>query len=657
MKKKVAILGGGIGGLSAAHELIERGFDVSIYECRQIPGGKARSFEFRPDDLPQNWPRGLPSEHGFRFFPGFYRHIIDTMERIDDFDFQQKVADNLVPATEIGLAAYDHKLLTLPASLTPTLTGVLDFLQQYKQALTPLLTDDDLSCYAGKIWQILTSCEQRRIAEYEKIGWKQFIDADNPARSPNYFKYFGKLARSLVAADPEKGSAKTLGDITVQLYLDISRQDTHFDRVLNGPTNEVFIHPWLKHLLNKGCHYYLNTSVESIHCENGEINAVTIAEETRWQQTKNCPLQCGTDACNYPENCRNQAIKVLDCNRYDVTHYEPLFPDPSVEKKLQIEADYYISAMPVEVTAKLLNDDLLKADPSLKNISTLAKDTAWMNGLLFYLTRDLPVVNGHTVYIDPPWALTSISQLQFWKDEINLADYGAGDVKGILSVDISDWENQARPAYDLTREQVIEESWEYVKRCLNTDQTRIHEDYLYAALDPAIEQILNLRQQILTLRQNQKPNSNQQSENLKQLQNDYQQKLDNLEPLLVNKINTWELRPTAQTNISNFMLASDYVKTNTDLASMEAANEAARLAVNAILKHSNSKAKKCKTWKTQEPWILAPYRWIDKLRFNKGLPWKQHFPFYIRIFVYIWHKLLTIASGLRAHFSPSNNKS
>ena len=44
MAHKVIILGGGIAGLSAAHELIERRFDVEIYELLPIAGGKARSF-------------------------------------------------------------------------------------------------------------------------------------------------------------------------------------------------------------------------------------------------------------------------------------------------------------------------------------------------------------------------------------------------------------------------------------------------------------------------------------------------------------------------------------------------------------------------------------------------------------------------------------
>ena len=45
MAKKVIIIGGGVAGMTAAHELSSRGFDVVVYELRNIPGGKARSFK------------------------------------------------------------------------------------------------------------------------------------------------------------------------------------------------------------------------------------------------------------------------------------------------------------------------------------------------------------------------------------------------------------------------------------------------------------------------------------------------------------------------------------------------------------------------------------------------------------------------------------
>ena len=65
MPQTVAILGGGVAGLSAAHELAERGFQVRVFERKAAMGGKARSIPV-PDSAVQS-RKPLPGEHGFRF--------------------------------------------------------------------------------------------------------------------------------------------------------------------------------------------------------------------------------------------------------------------------------------------------------------------------------------------------------------------------------------------------------------------------------------------------------------------------------------------------------------------------------------------------------------------------------------------------------------
>jgi hypothetical protein len=67
----------------------------------------------------------------------------------------------------------------------------------------------------------------------------------------------------------------------------------------------------------------------------------------------------------------------------------------------------------------------------------------------------------------------------------------------------------------------------------------------------------------------------------------------NAEPLLVNRPGSHPLRPPVTTAVSNLFLAGDYIKTETDLASMEGANEAARRAVNAILNATGSREAPC----------------------------------------------------------------
>jgi len=57
-------------------------------------------------------------------------------------------------------------------------------------------------------------------------------------------------------------------------------------------------------------------------------------------------------------------------------------------------------------------------------------------------------------------------------------------------------------------------------------------------------------------------------------------------------------------------LAADFVRTNTNLATMEGANEAARQATNAILKVSGSKSEPCEVRWLTEP--AEPIRLLDK---------------------------------------------
>src|SRR5580704_2646426 len=115
----VLVMGGGVAGMSAAHELAERGFRVTVLERRAIPGGKARSVP-----VPHTGTAGrrdLPGEHGFRFFPGFYRHLPDTMRRIPLPGRPNGVFDNLVPATRLEMARAGMRKVVIPARFPTSL--------------------------------------------------------------------------------------------------------------------------------------------------------------------------------------------------------------------------------------------------------------------------------------------------------------------------------------------------------------------------------------------------------------------------------------------------------------------------------------------------------------------------------------------------------
>src|SRR5205823_1882012 len=83
-------------------------------------------------------------------------------------------------------------------------------------------------------------------------------------------------------------------------------------------------------------------------------------------------------------------------------------------------------------------DRIVAADPRLEGLDDLV--TRWQNGLQFFLQEPLPIVRGHVLYIDSPWALSSISQAQFWESRSFTRDYGDGSVRDCLSVDIGNFD-------------------------------------------------------------------------------------------------------------------------------------------------------------------------------------------------------------------------
>jgi uncharacterized protein with NAD-binding domain and iron-sulfur cluster len=540
--ERVAVLGAGVAGLTAAHELAQRGFEVVVYERRSVARGKARSFDgpILPDGNP------LPAEHGFRFFPGFYRHLFDTMARIPYRGrWHSTVKRKLKFARKIQIlqqGADPIIYLTYLWRLSRTIT--LQFLRRlgrpdYLKAVIGLPLED-LGVLFGRVWSLVRACKERRFAQYELRDWWRFSRADGG--SDQYRKIVRALTLSLVAAQARELSVRTGGYILLQLQFAMVSWLGRPPRVLNGPTSNVWIEPWCTHLEKTlGVLFEFDTEVTEISVSGKRITKVVAKKD-------------GSSRA--------------------------------------VTADWYVAALPVEVMRKLVTPAMIQAEPRLAGLSELR--VRWMNGVMFYLRRDEKMVRGHTIYVDSQWALTSISQAQFWQPRIvqSLQAHGVG---GILSVDVSDWYSPGilydRCAMDCTEQEIKNEVREQLKAHLEGSDMEhaLDDDNVVACfLDPSVTW----------------PNPDEAAVNL--------------EPLLINTNGSWEHRPDATTKIENLFLASDYVRTYTDLATMEAANEAARRAVNGLLSASNSIARPCRLWPHNEAVLFAWARRRDRRRFRQS---------------------------------------
>ena len=535
----VIIIGGGVAGLTAAHELIERGFIVDVYEARDVWGGKARS-----QPVPHTGTDGrrdLPGEHGFRFYPRFYKHVIDTMARIPRPEGGH-VADHLKPTTESAIALIDND--TWFRFFRRRVTKPYDILEALELFFQDLGFDDaDVALFTAKIFQYLTSSDERRLGEYELESWWDFLEGD--LYSQDFQRQLRAVPRTMVAMDPQRGSARTIGNISMQLVLDYATTGVNNDRTMGGPTTQMWFDPWIDLLRGLGVGLHGGAHVQDIEVTGGKISGIAMA---------------------------------------DGSHHT---------------ADYYVLAVPIDVAIAMITPAMGALDPVLERLRGKPADdlVAWMAGIQFFLYEDVPLVRGHTFYPDSKWALTSISQPQFWRDlGLFRRLYGGGDVGGLLSVDVSEWNTPgaivSKTAKQCTPDEIAREVWGQLKAGLNgtgPDEQILTDDLLHSYhLDDDIDYSSGSLPPV------------------------------NHSRLLIHPPGSWALRPDAGSAIPNLVIAGDYVRTYTDLATMEGANEAARRAVNAILDRSGSSAPRAELWPLVEPDRFLPWKRLDEKLYRHG---------------------------------------
>ncbi|MER6995593.1 FAD-dependent oxidoreductase [Streptomyces sp. NPDC000410] len=440
----VAVIGGGVAGLTAAHELAERGLRVTVYERRAL-GGKARSM-----DVPgtgKGGRRALPAEHGFRFIPGIYHNLPDTMRRIPFPGNANGVWDNLVAPSEMSMARTGREDIRFsipwPGHRPARLTA-----DEIRRALTALLETavrlpvHETAYFVNRVLVFLTSCDERRDEVWERTPWWDFVRAE--LMSPDYQRLLAVgVTRNIVATKAEEASTRTVGTLGEAFVFNALGRgaDGPPDRMLNAPTNEAWIDPWVDHLTRLGVEFRIGWTAREFVYGSGQVTEV-VAED--------------------PQGVRRS-----------------------------VTADHYVSAIPVEHARRTWGPALRAADPQLARCDKL--ETDWMTGIQFYLTERAPLVHGHLNCVDSPWSLTAIQQAEHWPRRDFPADYGDGAAVDCLSVDISEWDKPGilygRTAKQCTREQVAREVWAQLKAALNdTGRTVLKDTALHSwFLDPGVD--------------------------------------------------------------------------------------------------------------------------------------------------------------------------
>jgi len=582
---RVLILGAGVAGMTAAHELMDRGYAVQVHEQALWPGGKAAT------QYPWIALGGgsrlyqVPAEHGFRLFPSFYNHLTDTMGRIPFRRIQptglgrayETVAENLIPTYAASTVRRNMKPRVIPRAYGDKLGDFLRALDDISSSMhLSEANPNDTQRFQLKCLQFITSCHKRRDGvkdhAYGNMTWWDFLGGH--WFSPPFQREIETFVRTMVAMNARTGNARTVGNVGMQLLFDLATDGSKVDRVLNGPSSDQWLLPWEAHLRDGGVQFHYGQSVRRL-IYNPATRRITGIE---FESAEGLTLE--------------------------EVHAE----------------DHVITALPLESMKRIVSrrsaEIMAKEDPGLSWIRTvdLERFTAWMTGIQFYLEHDIPIVRGHVYYPDAPWKISSVSQAQFWGPDF-FRTYGRNVFRGILSVDVCDWQishgrhtasARGRLACECTTaEEVALEVWEQLRDSLTYQgHSPLPERFLGFHLDDNIRFMDPHATSSWGERNEASPPP----------------RAINTSPYFIHPAGSHLERPTAATTLKNLYLAGDYVRTHTDLATMEGANESARRAVNAVLEADGSEGDPCKLFDFVEPAEFDSIKRVDEDLFNRGEP-------------------------------------
>lgn len=262
MSPCIAIFGAGISGLTAAHILILRGFQVTIYESEPIIGGMARSS--------RETSSHIPTEHSWRGYAPFYHNLYNIIKQIPLVQNPNKsVFDNLSDPIRFHLLKDIHK--------SSHFTG-------------PTISDwIKISYILGKY---LFSDKRNKIKNYNtRIApiLKKYLST----QGYNFFINF--LMGPGWGMDKDEASIGHYTKFTDFSIYSVWKSENFSKKrkwkVMKLPTQEAWFNPWEKFLRDKGVIFHTNTYLDrintdnkiitscSIHKKNSEINCLVTADD------------------------------------------------------------------------------------------------------------------------------------------------------------------------------------------------------------------------------------------------------------------------------------------------------------------------------------------------------------------------------------------
>tara|TARA_Y100001978_G_scaffold199859_1_gene214982 strand:+ start:6474 stop:7931 length:1458 start_codon:yes stop_codon:yes gene_type:complete len=265
---KIAIVGSGLAGLTAAVDLVDAGHEVEIYESRSFWGGKVGSWEDK---------NGNHIEMGLHVFFYNYANLFKLMQKVG-------AIDNLLPKDHTHLfinKGGNLKSLDFRFALGAPFNGLKAFFTTEQLTIVDKIRNA-LALGTSPIVRGLVDYEGAMviIRELDRISFKDwFLNHGGSIRSLE--RMWDPIAYALGFINCEDISARCM--LTIFMMFAAKTEASKLN-LLKGSPHKWLTKPIVDYIQNKGAKIHLNHKVEEIIYSNDSSNF--IVKELKLQTSK-----------------------------------------------------------------------------------------------------------------------------------------------------------------------------------------------------------------------------------------------------------------------------------------------------------------------------------------------------------------------------------
>jgi 15-cis-phytoene desaturase len=251
MSKEVIIIGAGLAGMSAAVNLSEKGYQVTVLEANRFIGGRCSSWD----------EKGMHIESGFHRFLGFYTALPDLIHQVgkdvDDIVFWE---DEVEIRTLDGLAAtLGASPLHKPLKTMWNAFGHNDFLPPSDKLALGKMFAKGLKDYKDKPLQL----DQITVTDYAR---------QNGVSDTTINNLLTPLTEGVYFVPPDQYSMHNLVGLFAPYLTSMHKQRVG---AFAGGMTEVMMQPMADYVIKHGGKIITNTKIDSLLIDKGSVIGAT----------------------------------------------------------------------------------------------------------------------------------------------------------------------------------------------------------------------------------------------------------------------------------------------------------------------------------------------------------------------------------------------